>query len=381
MKTHPLHFHLGAATLFLSLSTASLIAQEVPPSTLDRVWGLATLYQNDQNPVVQKLAFTGRLQADGAIFDSDRGDYQDLLWRRARFGFKLHTFQEFVFHVEADLILNDLDTDELDDTYNRFTDFYLGWSPSEAFTLKIGKQSAPFTLDGATSSKKLATLERSAVATNIWFPTEYFSGIVALGDAAPWSYHLGIYSASGAEEFGQFDSGYFFLSSVGYQLGQIGGFDDSRMRFDYVYNDPDFTGDVATSSLRQAASFVTKWTRNRFQLATDFSWGDGLAAQSDLIGLQILPTYDLSEQWRLALRYSLVSSNGDNGVRLNRYESRIEEGQSNKNHEIFLGLNWYLYGHKLKWQNGVEYTSASDDAQDGGDYDGWGLTSGIRLSW
>jgi len=56
-------------------------------------------------------------------------------------------------------------------------------------------------------------------------------------------------------------------------------------------------------------------------------------------------------------------------------------GRADEVHEFFAGLNYYIYGHKLKWQNGIEYTTASDSANDGGAYDGWGFTSGIRLSW
>ena len=50
-------------------------------------------------------------------------------------------------------------------------------------------------------------------------------------------------------------------------------------------------------------------------------------------------------------------------------------------HEFYAGVNYYLCGHKLKWQTGVEYTKAKDHANDGGAYDGWGISSGIRISW
>jgi phosphate-selective porin OprO/OprP len=50
-------------------------------------------------------------------------------------------------------------------------------------------------------------------------------------------------------------------------------------------------------------------------------------------------------------------------------------------HEFFAGINYYLYGHKLKWQNGVEYTTASNSGTNNHDYNGWGFTSAFRLSW
>ena len=59
----------------------------------------------------------------------------------------------------------------------------------------------------------------------------------------------------------------------------------------------------------------------------------------------------------------------------------IESGRGDEYHEIYLGLNKYLYGHKLKWQTGIQYASMDDSANDGGQYDGWGITTGLRASW
>ena len=43
------------------------------------------------------------------------------------------------------------------------------------------------------------------------------------------------------------------------------------------------------------------------------------------------------------------------------------------------GINLLLYGHKLIWQNGVQYADMEDNAADGGRYDGWGFTSALRV--
>lgn len=50
-------------------------------------------------------------------------------------------------------------------------------------------------------------------------------------------------------------------------------------------------------------------------------------------------------------------------------------------HDFYFGLNCFLYGHKLKWQSGVEYDLGLDDSISGGDYRGWGASTGIRISW
>lgn len=94
-----------------------------------------------------------------------------------------------------------------------------------------------------------------------------------------------------------------------------------------------------------------------------------------------MPYYNLSDCWQLVTSYNYVSSENVNGVRIDRYENRIEPGKVDKAHDFYFGVNCYLCEDKVKWQAGVEYTTTEDFANDGGSYDGWGLTSGIRISW
>lgn len=348
-------------------------------SAMDNLWGSASLYQNKDNSVLQKLALTGRLHADAVIVDSKDDYYEDVAWRRFRLGAKAQFFSDFTLHAEADLDLNTYDDDHLDDTYNRLTDAYLAWSQSKRLKIKLGKQSAPFTLDGATSSKKLLTPERSLVATNLWFPVEYFTGVSAAGQMDRWKYLSGIYSSSGDQEFGHFDSGYFGLFSIEYDLGRVGDLERAAIRLDYVYNDPDYSGDVGTRNLRHILTLASWWESTRAGLRTDVSFGSGLGDQSDLYGFQLMPYYNLNEMWQLVFRYSYVYSPDDQGVRLNRYESKIHSTHCNSAHELFFGINCYLYGHRLKWQNGIEYVDSNDRSNNGGDYRGWGLTSAFRM--
>jgi len=65
---------------------------------------------------------------------------------------------------------------------------------------------------------------------------------------------------------------------------------------------------------------------------------------------------------------------------LSRYEDRIAVGRGNEYSELYVGLNVFFDGHELKWQTGLEYASMKDDADDGGEYRGWGLSTGLRLS-
>ncbi len=337
----------------------------------------ATLYSDPANPVIQNLAFTGRLQADAAIFDAARADaYEALLWRRVRSGFKATLFNDFTIHSEVDLDLNDHDP-----LYNQLTDAYVAWSPGEAFSLAVGKQGAAFTGDGSTSSKKLFRMERSLLSNNLWFTEEYFSGITAGGEVGNWVYNAGIFASDGGAEFGDFEAGYFGLLSIGYDFADALGLDKAIVRADYVNNQPTGEGDLNTRPLRKVGSLNGHFERGDWGLLADIAAGEGYALQSDLFAISIMPYYNLSDRFQLVASYNFVTSAGDNGVRIDRYENRVVGGRSDEAHEFYAGVNYYLCGHQLKWQTGVEYTMANDNAGDGGAYDGWGLSSGIRISW
>lgn len=336
----------------------------------------SVLYRNDDFRPFQKFALSGRFQVDAAFFEADQGDYDSLEVRRFRYGFKSKHFDDFTIHAEADLDL--VDSDPL---YNRLTDAYLGWSRSEKLEIKIGKHGAPFTLDGATSSKELLRTERGLLSTNFWFPEEYFTGASASGVVGKWEYTVGFFSSDGGSEFGDFEAGNFSLLSIGYDFAETLGLDRALLRGDYVHNDISGRGLLGTRNLTDVGSLTAMIEQGRWGLRTDLSAANGFGSQSDLFGLVIMPYYNLSDEWQLVASYDYVTSEDPNGVRLNRYESRIEKGRADAVHEFYFGVNRYLCGNKLKWQTGLQYTTAADGANDGGAYDGWGLTSGIRIAW
>jgi phosphate-selective porin len=142
-------------------------------SSYDEIWDKVVLYENKDSSVIQKFTLTGRLQADYHSFenDVDGSSDDDSQWRRFRFGFKAGLFGGVTLHSEANMNLN-----QPEPLYRNLTDTYLSWSTDTGIKIKVGKQSAPFTLHGSTSSKKLYTLERGKIARNIWFTNEYFTG-------------------------------------------------------------------------------------------------------------------------------------------------------------------------------------------------------------
>ena len=382
----------AGALLGFSLGASALHAGEMPMSSkggmppapedkdwCDSLWGYTTLYKDPNNAFLQELSFTGRFQADYGFVDGNTPD-DDATWdgyntRRFRAGLKAKIFQDFILHGEVDL--------DPDDGlfYNKLTDAYIAYAPSKAFKLTVGKHSMPFTQEGSTSSKEILTIDRSALANNLWFPEEYLPGVSVSGTKDNWVYHTGLYSSGAASpEFGDFDGGLAYLASLGYDFASQMGVDQALLRFDYVYNDPNENNSF-TRNLENIGSLNFNMKNGKFGLRTDLAGATGYFGQPDLWAVMVMPFYDLTEKIQVVTRYTHVESDGNDGVRFSRYETEAVSGRGDSYDEIFLGLNYYICGNKLKFQTGVDYANMNDDAHNGGEYDGWGVTGAFRLSW
>jgi phosphate-selective porin OprO/OprP len=215
----PLLLLLVGAAPGLAQST-SQPAEKKEPSIYDKIWRFADWYDNKENPVVQRVLFSGRFHYEFADVNADQGDHSEWNVRRLRFGPRLTLFRHYTVHVEVEV-----NPQEHDPFYDRITDAYVAWSVTPKAVVTVGKQSVPFTGEGATSSRELITIDRSPLANNIWFTEEYLTGLSVSGRSAPWTYRGGIYSA-GAEngEFGEFNGGVFTLGILGYDFSSAIGF-------------------------------------------------------------------------------------------------------------------------------------------------------------
>lgn len=346
--------------------------QGIKAQELDNAWRFTDLYGNSTGDY---LKLSGRLQLDSTWIDSDQGDFNDTLWRRFRFGFK-GKVGEFKLALEADFNLNNA----LTDSYKRLTDANISWALDKSTELKFLKQSAGFTLDGKTSSTKLLTPERNNLTNNLWFTTEYFTGLSVKGELAnEWRYKAGVFSSDSSDEISIQGASYFTLFSTTKKLAKNDLWDKAEAGFDYVYNDNHQDG--ATRDYTQVISVTSHFEKARWVLDSDLSWGDGDLEQSDLFGLVIMPSYKQNEIIQWVARYTYLKSKEDNGIRLGRYERNVSSGLGDQYREYFGGVNYYFNKHKLKLQAGIQYAKMDDSAKDGGAYDGWGLTIALRSHW
>ena len=364
------------ALSLLGLILPGAISAQGEPSTLDQIWGLAKWYDAADNPVVQRVLFSGRFQEDYARVSDDGETHSEWNVRRMRLGLRTTLFRDFTLHAEADF-----NPQEREPFYTKLTDAYLKWSRSGELAVTVGKHSAPFTLDGATSSKELLTIDRSNLANNMWFPSEYMPGVSASGAASSWIYHLGVYSAGAQNrEFGEFDGGVFALAVLGYDVGESLGVDQALVRGSFVYQDPD-PNNTFTRQLETVTSLNVDLEDGKWGVRADVTSASGYLGQSDMWGTMVMPFVDVTPKLQLVGRHTYLTSTDPNGVRLARYESQLVSGRGDAYSEIYVGANYYFYGHKLKLQSGLEWADMSDVADDGGAYSGVAVTVGLRVSW
>jgi phosphate-selective porin OprO and OprP len=340
----------------------------------DKLWSKVLLYENAENGIINKFALTGRLQGDYHSFenDVDGSSEADSQWRRLRFGFKAGLFGGITLHSEANMNLN-----QPEPLYRNLTDTYLSWSTDSGIKIKVGKQSAPFTLHGSTSSKKLYTLERGKIARNIWFTNEYFTGASISGSRENWDYLAGIYSSDEGPEFDEaFDYGSFGLLSVGYNFEETDHFDKALVRFDLMMQEEDPLNQ--TPDHKSAFSIVTKLNKGKLNFWGDLSFSNGYDSQSEVWGIQLMPFYDFTDQLQGVFSFTHVESEDPLDVDVTRYERDLA-GRGDEMQEYFFGINYFFYGHKLKWQNAIQYTEMENLGAEV--YEGWGYTSGLRISW
>jgi phosphate-selective porin OprO/OprP len=382
---HPprIHFATFVAGVLLLWSCACWAQSAAPaapaeknPSVYDKIWKFAEWYNNDENPTLQSIFFSGRFQYEYSTLDADQGANSEWNVRRLRLGAVSKLFHSLTLHGEVEL-----NPQERDPLYLRFTDLYVEWSRSGRLELTFGKHGVPFTMDGSTSSKELLAIDRSNLSNNMWFPQEYIPGVSAAGELSNWIYHVGVFSGGEAtREYGQFNGSVFTLAVLGYDFATDLGVKQALLAGNYVYQNPD-PRNTFTRQLQHMFSTNFKFDAGKWGARTDLSIGSGYLGQSDLWGLMLMPFYNVTDKFQVVGRYTYLNSDDPNGVRLATYESRAAAGRGDRYQEGYLGANYYFYGHKLKLQSGLQFADMNDRANDGGSYSGVAWTSGLRVSW
>ncbi|QIF00585.1 porin [Roseimicrobium sp. ORNL1] len=372
------------------------VQKEDTRSIYDKIWGLATLYKNEENPFIQEFSLQGRIQLQYAWGSSDQGDFDsgdrpdELTWggievRRWRLGFKSKILRQFKLEGQIDVNPNfELEpgaNPELGDGFYRdIYDLYLTWAPNDKFNLSIGKTKAKFfTHEYFTSSKEILVFERGLLVNQVR-PAE-LTGVWANGKINNFVYAFGAFAGEYDPEFGGFDAGAVFQTSVGYDFGSALGVEKALVKLDWQWSTDD-SNTEGPGSYEHAFSLNSNIEQGRWSVYTDAMAATGYNNVGDVWGFMVTPAVFVADSVQLVLRYQYAHGDND-GLRLqSRYERLAPDltdgGRGEEYNAIYLGVNYYLYGHKLKLMAGTEYNDMSGGG-DGGDYSGWTTLVGLRM--
>lgn len=425
-STHKFARSLATAGALLAVTSAALGESPSPTGLLfgvfpgesdyDKIWSAATLYKDASNPILQEFALQGRLHiqyADGhssnGHFDID--DYknsgkQESVWgdvfdvRRSYFGIRSKWFNDWRF--SGQIVVDPDASNGADGSYTFYKnlfDMILTYAPNDAVQVSIGKQTTRGDREYEISSREIVTIERS-LAANMIAPNNLTGMWVnGSGIASHWAYEFGVYGNDEAREFSNFHGGLVTITKLGYDWSKAIGAKEALLSLRHVHNtEPGYKPDrtwtnytpIPSPPYTDSLALSNDMTIAKFRLITEAIYGFGASElnRSDFIALDIIPTYRLTADLELAGRIQLVGSSDPDGVGIaSRYEAvspetnpvtgkRISDSKGNTYFSSYLGLNYYIYGHKLKLMNGFEFSHLG-----GGDYNGTTYFSALRFAF
>lgn len=348
------------------------------PGIYERIWAVPVLYHNTDNPTVQSFSLIGRYHGQYWDVNADQGDAGDWENRRKIVGFSSKWFHDFTLQAQMFLKTNG------GSLYGGLYEGFIKWAPGGTdFSLSVGRLDYLFTgFERSKSSKKINVIERGLLVNQI-MPAEVV-GAHLRGEKGRFSYHAGWFSRGIEQEFDDFNTGSATVIGGSYDTPLF--YKEGSLHVDYLHS----PGKSEGNAFRPYRNVVSLWHRGesgRLGVGVDLTYAEPLETDGHVFGLTIEPSWMLlnevfgnNDPLQLTVRYQYASSSEDNGLSLQRrYEQKVTKGNGDHYQALYTGLNYYLYGHKLKLMAGAEYAHMKDAADDGGKYSGWTWFGAIRL--
>jgi len=369
----------GFAGLFSTPARAGLEKSFVEPevaketSIFETLWALPVLYENKQNPFIQKVAFIGRYHGNLWALDSNFGNNDDWDNRRARFGLEVAFLEKFRldFNVNLDLDGNGRFVQDLEEIRLRYR-------PNSNTDIWLGRLKTRLTNEWWESSNRLDFAERSLLV-NQTIHGKLWGGLID-GTVNNFVYSAGVFTATRETDlnFPTFDGGAVLYGGLG-----IKPTEKSVIRLDYAYQ-TDQSSNNSTRPYDHLATLSYDGIFDRLRLRSDLIYADGSGTVPDAYGFIIHPTYEIVEKTLYGVvRYQYATGDGDSPIQLqSRYEREAPDLTTTRGdnyHAIYGGLNYHIYGHNLKLQGGLEYATA--DLANGQNFESWTAIAAVRFSF
>ena len=377
------YVHAGtvATTDTSKVSDSSVAPKE--QSIYDKIWGLATIYKNNDNPIIEELDFTGRFQLDYYSVNSNRGDNDYFEIRRFRLG-EDSWWANRHLELKAELDTNLRSFNAKDEFYYRFTDLYAVLRYNDALNLKVGRFQSRFGYDHSMSDTQLLTFERGSIDDLVYNSNDYDTGVAIYGKSGNWFYQASVFNLDVQKEFSNFNGGYGYTASLSYDFSSALNAKKATWSIDYFHADPNKNAD-AFKNYRNGIATYFDYKKGQLGLVTELAWLDGLTSATtngDVYGLILQPYYDITDKLQVVFRYQLDLAEKDNGVVItNRQEKTVGSFTGDTLNSAYLGLNYYIYGHKLKLMAGEQFSDLSGGTGAKAGYNGWTTIVGLRMYW
>ena len=353
----------------------------------------APLYKNDEALLIQSFRFFGRAQFQFAAIDGDdvtgndfSGNFEEI--RRLRFGSEVKALKYLTLKASASFANDmsptggdrDIGYDGLDSALVTLDAGKLlgGSSPVDSLELSYGRHKVKMGQEVHTSSKKIKTVERSAVANKV-YPDRMTGGTIRASKGNV-SGTLGVFSTDNSNEIADWSQGEAYYGNI---TGERGNGDEILL--DFLYNDanggpgnevPDHVG---MDLYEWALSLAYVASRGNFEFLVNGTLGDNgnnvdPNRTGTFWGVVVMPSYwVLADKLEAVARYAYQGAGETEGISANkRYVQRdtgghggnVNDGRGDQHHSIYAGLNYYLCGHNAKLMAGGEFETLDTPSGD-----------------
>ena len=357
-----------------------LLGKLTGDTALDRAWSAATLYKDNRNPILEEFDLTGRAQFDYYTVASAKGTTDFFEIRRMRMGVDTFWANRFIeLKATLDTNLHSYNTPEV--FYNRMTDMYVNFHFSDTFNLRLGKFEPHFGYDREFSDNTQVFFERSFFDDQVFNNTgnDYVTGAAVSGKVGKWGYQAALFSDNVDKELGNFNGGQSCLLEISYDFAADLHADKALWALDYMHMNNNSSSNVF-NTMQNAVATYFDYHNGNWGLVTQLGYGDGIATKGDIYELMIMPTYLFTKQLELVMRYQLGLAAQSNGITtLNRQEKTIGKFTGDTDNAVYVGLNYYIYGQKLKLMAGEQYDSLTGGTGPKAGFQGWTTLVGLRM--
>jgi phosphate-selective porin len=322
--------------------------------------------------LTEKIKISGRIHAQWDYLSSDSASESSLLLRRVLLGVSADLGKGWEGVIIADFAGND----------NHLDTAYISKKLSDSTTAYVGLMTAPYGVEETTSAAKIKRIERSALNRFFVDDLNWGGGVTGLqleGEIGGFNYVGAITNIrqSNVNE-GSTDANensYAYWGRIGYTIPLENG--EFKLGADLAFLPDDavaqYNSDLTPGSRDALAYNLYSQTKiGGFSLlaqlmsasidnASANSAGTNNANDANPWGINIMPSYQLSDKLEAVISYSVIDSDGVGVDPSDATRSANDGGRHwDKYQELYLGGNYYIRGNDLKLSFGYVYGKGKD---------------------